>query len=116
MAIVAEQVAVALMNEEQEIAVPVPGEIGHVFGTTPEAHPRLGSLQQQGRGKGQGVGVFQLRRVEGPRPKRSVEARPTRRWVGMDHVRRRTRKTGAADFAFVVPVRQVDMGLPRDRP
>ncbi len=75
-AIVAEQLALALMDEQQLVAVGVAGQRRHGRRQLPEADLDGGVVQHHGRAPRRGLRLVQPRQVEGAGPQGTLELHP----------------------------------------
>ena len=114
MAEIAEELARALMDEQQQIAVGIAHQMRHGFGAG--ARSRSGNAHWQSSGAGPNGSFDRSRRlhgIEGARPQRTFEARPAGRRMAVIDVRRGPEEAVAADLALERAGRQIGMGLAR---
>ena len=112
-AIVAEQLARALVDEEQLVAVGVAGQGGHRAPEFPEPDLDLGVAKNARRLPRQGLGGVHRREIEGARPQRALERGPARRRSLVMEEGGGPEKALLGDLALVGAFRHVGVGLAR---
>ncbi len=113
MAVVAEQRALALVDEQQLVAVAVARQLAHRLIELPDAHLEMRVVHHRLRGPGVALAGDQLVEVEGARPDGAVELDPVGRLVLVVELRRGAEEALLADLALVGALGQPDMGLAR---
>ncbi len=114
MAEIAEEVAIALMDEQKYVAIGIALQLRHRRLATPQRDPAMGvGKQQRAFVRLGGRRLDRLHGVEGAWPERPLEVRPAGRRMFVIDMRRRPEETVAADLALERAGRQVGMRLAR---
>src|SRR5262249_4862973 len=113
MAEVAEEVAGAVVDEEQLVAVAVADEMVHLAAHAPVADADLGIAEEGRRLPRRRLGVAELVEVEGARPQAARPVAPAGRRVRVIHLRDRAEEPFLAELALEGAGRQVGVGLAR---
>src|SRR5690606_13648470 len=112
-AIVAIELAVPLVNEQQLIAVRVAHEVIHRRRRIPEPHAHVRVVQQLRCVPRRGMILRDPIEIERMRPQRSFEGHPACRWMLVVKEGRGPEEAFFADLPLVRSLRQVRMRLPR---
>ncbi len=110
---IAVEIGLAVVHEQQFVAVRIARELVHALRQAPEAHAAGGVREHLGGRPGTGRPGRQLRQVERTRTQRTLELGPARRRVPMVEERGRAEEPFLAHLAFVRAFGQVAVRLPR---
>src|SRR5258705_250753 len=113
MAEIAEQLAPALMQEQQLVAVAVAGEVVHDAAGPPQPQADMGVVQNLRRIPRRRLRLVEPGEVEGPRPQRPFERHPAGRGMAMIEVGGGAEEPLLADLALVGAGRQGGVSLAR---